>query len=226
MISVPTASCIETVSGRYVDLVNPDPSTIHVTDIAWGLSRMPRYVGHTLGEVPYSVAQHCVEAVKTVQSLATDDAKFEHLQIWAAKYFDETEIRKINGPFWWSQDKQILQHVLMHDASEAFITDVPTPLKQSEEIREVYGTLETKMMHAVHDSLGMLPYKKGSLTDIVVRWVDLWQLTVEAHHLMPSRGRGWRKTYTLEPHLLNNFTKPKMPLEAFTDFMKMSKELF
>lgn len=48
---------IETQSGQFVCLLNPDPATIRIDDIAWGLSRANRYAGQTRG-APYSVAHH------------------------------------------------------------------------------------------------------------------------------------------------------------------------
>ena len=49
---------IQTVSGRRVDLVNPDPSTINLTDIAHSLSMKCRCNGHSHGF--YSVAEHSI----------------------------------------------------------------------------------------------------------------------------------------------------------------------
>ena len=51
-------SWIETYSGIKVNLVNPYPSTIRITDIAHSLSMLCRYTGHT--KQFYSVAQHSV----------------------------------------------------------------------------------------------------------------------------------------------------------------------
>jgi len=51
---------LETVTGQLVDLSNPDPNTINIEDIAWGLSRMSRFCGQTVTAVPPTVAQHCI----------------------------------------------------------------------------------------------------------------------------------------------------------------------
>lgn len=48
----------ETVSGRYVDLLDPDPKTIILTDIAHHLSQLCRYNGAT--RCFYSIAEHAV----------------------------------------------------------------------------------------------------------------------------------------------------------------------
>lgn len=49
---------IETVGGRRVDLLRPAPMQIDMGDIAWGLSRIARFVGQTKHEHFYSVAEH------------------------------------------------------------------------------------------------------------------------------------------------------------------------
>lgn len=50
---------ILTHSGRWVNLLNPDPDSITLTDIAVGLSKTQRFNGQTLC-ASYTVAQHCV----------------------------------------------------------------------------------------------------------------------------------------------------------------------
>ncbi len=47
-------------SGVEFNLLRPDPTTIHIGDIAHHLSQICRFTGGT--RVPYSVAQHCVQA--------------------------------------------------------------------------------------------------------------------------------------------------------------------
>lgn len=49
---------ILTHSGRVVDIVNPDPSTLVIEDVAHALARINRYTGHS--DDPISVAQHAV----------------------------------------------------------------------------------------------------------------------------------------------------------------------
>lgn len=53
-----TPDCIRTVSGKYVNVFDPDPETICIEDIAHALSQQCRFGGH----LPqfYSVAQHCI----------------------------------------------------------------------------------------------------------------------------------------------------------------------
>lgn len=51
---------IKVSAGHYVDLGNPDPSTIEVKSIAAALSKVCRFGGHC--PQFYSVAEHCVHA--------------------------------------------------------------------------------------------------------------------------------------------------------------------
>lgn len=58
---------IKVAAGHYVDLVNPDPSTIDIVSIASALSKICRFGGHC--PIFYSVAEHCVHAAR----MAEDD---------------------------------------------------------------------------------------------------------------------------------------------------------
>jgi 5'-deoxynucleotidase YfbR-like HD superfamily hydrolase len=46
------------LSGRRLDLLNPDPADIEIEDIAHGLARVARWNGQTSGAHAFSVAQH------------------------------------------------------------------------------------------------------------------------------------------------------------------------
>jgi len=99
------------LSGRRLDLLDPSPLDVEVTDIAHGLARVARWNGQTHGEYAYSVAQHC---------LLVEDI-FSRLYPTAS-----------------SQDR--LQ-ALLHDAAEYVIGDMISPFKavmggQYEEIEE------------------------------------------------------------------------------------------
>jgi len=48
------------LSGRRLDLLDPSPLDVEITDIAHGLARVARWNGQTRGEYAYSVAQHCL----------------------------------------------------------------------------------------------------------------------------------------------------------------------
>ena len=46
------------LSGRRLDLLDPTPLDIEITDIAHGLAFVARWNGQTIGDWPYSVAEH------------------------------------------------------------------------------------------------------------------------------------------------------------------------
>lgn len=46
------------LSGRRLDLLDPSPLDIEIEDIAHGLAFVARWNGQTLGDFPYSVAEH------------------------------------------------------------------------------------------------------------------------------------------------------------------------
>ncbi len=46
------------LSGRRLDLLDPTPIDIEIEDIAHGLAFVARWNGQTVGDWPYSVAEH------------------------------------------------------------------------------------------------------------------------------------------------------------------------
>ncbi len=57
------------LSGRRLDLLDPSPLDVEIDDIAHGLARVARWNGQTVGEHPFSVAQHCVVVEDIVRRL-------------------------------------------------------------------------------------------------------------------------------------------------------------
>lgn len=60
------------LSGRRLDLLNPDPRDINIGDIAHGLARVARWNGQTRGEHPFSVAQHALIVEEIVGALSPE----------------------------------------------------------------------------------------------------------------------------------------------------------
>ncbi len=89
------------LSGRRLDLLDPTPVDIEVEDIARGLSFVARWNGQTLGDFPYSVAEH---------SLLVEDI-----------------FRRIDpkAPAKWRMA------ALLHDAPEYVIGDMISPVKNA-----------------------------------------------------------------------------------------------
>ncbi len=64
------------LSGRRLDLIDPSPLDIEISDIAHGLARVARWNGQTVGAHAFSVAQHTLLVDRILQTTAPDlDAK-------------------------------------------------------------------------------------------------------------------------------------------------------
>ena len=117
-----TPDCIRTNTGQYVNVINPDPSTILIEDIAHGLAGQLRFGAQS--PIRYTVAQHCVECARH-----TEGDKFE---------------------------------ALMHDASEAYLGDMASPIKQH---LPDYKVLEEKFSIVIANKFGY-NYPYHSLTKL------------------------------------------------------------
>ena len=87
------------LSGRRLDLLDPQPADIAIEDIAHGLARVARWNGQTLGPHAFSVAQH---------ALLVDEIAGAHHPEWPAQWRLAT---------------------LLHDAPEYVIGDLISPFK-------------------------------------------------------------------------------------------------
>lgn len=81
---------IITYTGVKFDLLDPQPEQVRLADIAVALSRLARFTGHTAGDHPYSVAQHCLEGLPHAGS--------HHAFEWLLHDAHEAYTNDINGP--------------------------------------------------------------------------------------------------------------------------------
>jgi 5'-deoxynucleotidase YfbR-like HD superfamily hydrolase len=87
------------LSGRRLDLLDPQPADIAIEDIAHGLARVARWNGQTLGEHAFSVAQHLLVVTDIAAALQPE------------------------------ADRRWLLAALLHDAPEYVIGDLISPFK-------------------------------------------------------------------------------------------------
>ncbi len=87
------------LSGRRLEILNPSPLDIEIEDIAHGLSFLARWNGQTIGDYPFSVAQHSL-LVENIFS----------------KQFPK-------------MDNESKLFALLHDSAEYVISDMISPLK-------------------------------------------------------------------------------------------------
>ena len=85
------------LSGRRLDILDPSPLDIELSDIAHGLARVARWNGQTLGDFPFSVAQHSLlvlEIFRTLDPEADDRALLYALLHDAPEYVMGTSSRR------------------------------------------------------------------------------------------------------------------------------------
>ena len=87
------------LSGRRLEILDPSPLDIEIEDIAHGLSFLARWNGQTVGDYPFSVAQH---------SLLVEN-------IFSIKFPDMDNPSKL--------------FALLHDSAEYVIGDMISPIK-------------------------------------------------------------------------------------------------
>lgn len=75
---------------------------------------------------------------------------------------------------------------LLHDAAEAYLGDVPRPLKPL--LGEAYEQLSEQMDYAIGQALDI---DDMLFHDPAVKSADNWALLVEARFLLPSKGVNW-----------------------------------
>lgn len=83
---------------------------------------------------------------------------------------------------------------LLHDAAEAYLLDLPRPLKQHPEIGHAYRDAEYRVWGAIALALGVCP-----ITYDVVHQADLVLLATERRDLMPSDLFAWPVLVGVEP---------------------------
>lgn len=116
---------------------------------------------------------------------------------------------------------------LLHDASEAYLVDVPRPAKYAPGM-EGYMVMEDALMDAVVVRFISRQVPKGSyVIPICVRRADEQMLATEARDLMPQDGpggvRGWTLEYFPLPHLC--VRRSWTPAKARRRFLRRYREL-
>lgn len=106
-------STIITHTGKLIDVCNPRPEDIDITDISHALGNICRWAGHSSRF--FSVAQHSV--------IVSDQVSPENA-LWG----------------------------LLHDAAEAYLMDIPTPLKK---LWPAYKKLEDAMQKVIFECFGL-----------------------------------------------------------------------
>lgn len=111
---------------------------------------------------------------------------------------------------------------LLHDASEAYITDIASPIKQHLPDYQAMEDLLLSRLFAKYN----LEYPMSP----VIKQLDLTMLSTEAHYMLRSRGNTWDMWKTIKrPRVQQNFRpigmEPKLAKQLFLDrFYELEKQ--
>lgn len=109
----------------------------------------------------------------------------------------------------WAHSPDVQLWGLLHDASEAYLVDLPTPLKVDPRL-SFYRTAEENLMRVVCDHF-RLPFTEPA----AVRKADAVMLATEVRDLMPGRGDHWAKlTEKPDPQKIQAWT-PEVSKDQF-----------
>ncbi len=178
---------IQTYIGGQFWPLDSRPDDINLYDIAYPLSRMCRYAGHS--RCFYSVGQH---------------------SIWVMRRIAEQDL----GP-----GAELA--ALLHDSAEAYILDVPRPIKHLPEMAP-YRDAEKAILASV--------YEHFQITDVaaehhaLIKAADRVALATELRDLLGDPPVRWKAIDGVEPH--RDKIHPIMPMGAIAeDFMFHAERL-
>jgi 5'-deoxynucleotidase YfbR-like HD superfamily hydrolase len=182
---------IETSKGNRFYPLDPYSSEVDIKDIAHSLSLLCRFNGHCSRF--YSVAEHCVHTVEALKSVDNIYRCIFPAQMIA----------------------------LLHDASEAYISDIPRPVKPS---LAGYGEIEEKLQNVIYQSFGVSPsYVQDFLAynyvplifEEDVKKADLIMLASEAMWLNMNKDNSWKLPYASQLELLPEYPMDPEQAEQF-----------
>lgn len=155
---------MQTFTGRQFWPCDPRPEDVCIEDIAHALSLQCRFAGHC--RTFYSVAEHCVRVSVAAATLAAEIAPLHE------------------RPATWVPFVALL--ALLHDGSEAYIVDVPRPLKPA---LHDYKPIETRVQAAIEAHFHVDAASAASRA--VVHDADEALLATEARDLMAPPPAAW-----------------------------------
>lgn len=188
------STTMETYTGRRVDLACPDPATVSIDDIAWHLSRQPRFLGATRSDNVYNVAQHSVLVLNRVRQTNPDASK------------------------------SLMLTALLHYAHQAYIGDViKSPMGELLDLAQPLKRLKARVQNAIYTGLLKELRFDGKkfvayLGQTIVE-ADQWAATYESYHLMHSKGNWYAKKVFLEDEYVTRNVIVWTPVKARQYFL-------
>jgi 5'-deoxynucleotidase YfbR-like HD superfamily hydrolase len=177
---------MQTFTGRAFYVLDPRPEDIELEDIAHGLAFECRYNGQC--HEFWSVAQHSICVAREARRLAAGHA---------------------------TRGDRLFLLALLHDADEAYVKDIPRPLKVA---LPGYREIAEKVRHAINVRFQLLPMLEAcrDLLPIIKR-ADLAVLRSERDALMAPPPQPWDIDEALvEPAQVR--IEPRYPAAVFNTF--------
>lgn len=193
-------SWIQTKSGVAFDPFEPDPMSILIEDIAHALSNLCRFTGHT--REFYSVAEHSVRASYAAETMI-------RLSSYLGK--EPQVLPPPDAPAWFMG-----RVLLLHDASEAYVVDVPAPIKPH---LGGYAELEAGVMRAVAQKFCI---NETFFAHPFVKHIDLTMLATEKRDLLGPPPKPWSVEL---PAPLEETIIPWSPKRAREEFLARFDQL-
>jgi hypothetical protein len=188
---------IRTFTGRSFWPLDPRPEEVDIEDIAHALSLICRFTGHTY--CFYSVADHSLRVSRLAEQMTMAEPGAPALRAKAAR--------------------QMALWGLLHDASEAYLCDVPSPLKRAPGFGGLYRRHESTLMDAIKARFNLPPHEPA-----VVKHADRTLLNTEARDLMDVPVTDldqWQCGYEPLPEPIF----PLDPQRAEAEFLRRFREL-
>lgn len=204
MSTAPSAFHIKTASGRFINPAAPLAEQIVFGDIARALSQLCRYTGHTSRF--YSVAEHSVAVSLAVRAALEAKKASPALVAYGA----------LRG--------------LLHDAPEAYIGDVSSPMKRNPDgmlNRERYEEIDQRLMQVIWRALILpgcpAPYADDDIQYFVHEADSRTVLAWERYFFFMGYPRpdGWPPTYPTRDGL-----PPNRAFDVFTsEYCRIPRDL-
>lgn len=168
---------MQTYTGRQFWPLDPCAEEVAIVDIAHALSLQCRFAGHC--RVFYSVAEHCVRvsdlAIGMRRSSGLLSRAWWRTCMWLGRDVEVPEAKRQGG-----------RKNLLHDATEAFVVDVPRPLKRTPEMAP-YRTIEARVARVIERWCDLPPC---ATEDADVKHADEVLLATEARDIMGGQSAG------------------------------------
>lgn len=186
---------IQTYSGKILCFDRMDPNSICITDIAQALAMQTRFVGQCAKH--YSIAQHCVLVSIIMEKMYYSTYRRSEEALMAALYG------------------------LMHDASEAYMGDIPAPLKRMPQLQG-YNELEERLLDIILAKYNVeITNKSRSILAIADRHILADEVSA---CMLDGRSFDWDMDASLVPQYIDRI-KPWGASIAYAKYIKRFKFL-